>query len=73
VSGEWAHEETFGESATAIGGAVRFGYEWTALGGATLRLGAGAGYARESIRGGGATIDIGGFRPRVDASVGWVF
>jgi hypothetical protein len=73
LSAEWAHETAFGESATAIGGAVRFGYEWTLLGGPTLRLGAGAGYARESVSGGGATIDLGGIRPRVDAAVGWVF
>jgi len=72
-SAEWAHEAGFGLSATGFGGSVRSGYEWTALAGATLRLGAGASYARKTVSGPGARVDIGGLRPVIDAEIGWVF
>jgi len=72
-TGEWAHEAALGVSATAIGGSVRLGYEWTALSGPTLRLGGGVGYAFGTASGSGYAVDIGGIRPRLDANVGWVF
>ena len=70
---EWAHEAAFAVSATAIGGSIRFGYEWTALSGPTLRLGGGFGYAFRTVSASGYAVDIGGVQPRLDANVGWVF
>jgi len=72
-SAEWAHEAAAGVSATGVGGSVRTGYEWTALAGATLRLGAGVSYARETVSGAAVRVDLGGLRPLVDLELGWVF
>jgi hypothetical protein len=72
-SANWSHEAAFGATATGFGGAFRAGYEWTALYGATLRMGAGLSYLKGTVAGDGQSIDIGGIQPLFDADIGWVF
>jgi hypothetical protein len=70
---QWAHAAVPGITATAIGGGVTLGYEWTWPVGATVRLGGGASYARALVNGAGRALGIEGVDPEVDGDVGWVF
>ena len=78
---EWNRVSANGVAATVLGGAITVGYAWTWPSGPTFRLGGGVEYAKGTVGSGQALIarEVGelergeGWRPRVDADVGWVF
>jgi len=82
---EWNRVWANGVAATVLGGAITVGYAWTWPSGPTFRLGGGVEYAKGTIgsgqalfarelEGSTAPLERGeGWRPRVDANVGWVF
>jgi hypothetical protein len=59
--------------ATSFGGAAIVGYAWTWPVGATASFGVGLAYARGSASAAGAVVAFGGFEPRFDSAVGWLF
>src|SRR5258708_4426849 len=67
-----ASGSALGAGVAAAGVAMAMGYEWTLPCGATVRLGAGASYAKVLAADGAVTTAIDGLRPRLDASIGWV-
>jgi len=66
---EWTHLA----SATSFGAAATVGYAWTWPFGATTSCGIGLAYARGNAVGTGAVVAFGGFEPRFDTAVGWLF
>jgi hypothetical protein len=58
---------------TSFGGAAIVGYAWTWPFGATTSFGVGLAYARGSANAAGAVVAFGGFEPRFDSAVGWLF
>jgi hypothetical protein len=58
---------------TVVGVGATAGYAWTWRCGATLRVGAGGGYAKALSGEGPETHAFTGLRPEIDADVGWAF
>jgi hypothetical protein len=70
---EWDRVGTNAAVATILGGAITVGYAWTWPSGPTFRLGGGVGYTKSAVGGGAALVTPDGWRPQVDADLGWVF
>lgn len=70
---EWDQVGTSAAAAIILGGAIAVGYAWTWPSGPTFRLGGGVGYTRGAAGGGAALLALAGWRPQVDADLGWVF
>lgn len=58
---------------TVVGAGATAGYAWTWRCGATLRVGAGGGYAKALSGETSETHAFTGLRPEIDADVGWAF
>jgi hypothetical protein len=70
---EWDRMGADGATATILGGAITVGYAWTWPSGPTFRLGGGVGYTRGAVDGSAPLTALEGWRPQVDADLGWVF
>jgi len=70
---EWDRVGADGMAATILGGAIAVGYAWTWPSGPTLRLGGGVRAAKGTFGRGAALLALEGWRPQVDADLGWVF